>query len=84
MPSATRSRSTLRQVFENIDTNLYRDGFKSILQLKKIGIDEGQWAALDKQNRKKNCGKLVVEKWYEIWDVLFQAPLVPRAHGTQT
>ncbi|KAK4455241.1 hypothetical protein QBC34DRAFT_288253 [Podospora aff. communis PSN243] len=37
----------------------------------KRGIDESQWAALDKQNRKKNQELHRVEKWYEIWDVLF-------------
>ncbi|KAK1754759.1 hypothetical protein QBC47DRAFT_384864 [Echria macrotheca] len=43
---------------------------------KKEGIDEAQWAALDKQNRKKNQETHRVEKWFEIWDVLF--PDVPR------
>ncbi|KAK5658428.1 hypothetical protein OQA88_1817 [Cercophora sp. LCS_1] len=38
---------------------------------KKEGIDEAQWAALDKQNRKKNQETHRVEKWFEIWDVLF-------------
>lgn len=41
----------------------------------KEGISEAQWAALDKQNRKKNQEKHKVEKWFEIWRVLF--PEVP-------
>lgn len=38
---------------------------------KKEGIDEAQWATLDKQNRKKNQEAHRVEKWFEIWEVLF-------------
>ncbi|KAK0736541.1 hypothetical protein B0T21DRAFT_289014 [Apiosordaria backusii] len=37
----------------------------------KEGVDEVQWAMLDKQNRKKNQEVHRVEKWFEIWDVLF-------------
>ncbi|KAK4224381.1 hypothetical protein QBC38DRAFT_485587 [Podospora fimiseda] len=42
----------------------------------KEGVDEVQWAMLDKQNRRKNAEAHRVEKWFEIWDVLF--PGVPR------
>ena len=42
----------------------------------KEGVDEVQWAKLDKQNRRKNAEAHRVEKWFEIWDVLF--PGVPR------
>jgi len=38
---------------------------------RKEGIDEAQWATLDKQNRKKNQEAHRVEKWFEIWEVLF-------------
>ncbi len=38
---------------------------------KKEGIDEAQWATLDKQNRKKSQEAHRVEKWFEIWGVLF-------------
>ncbi|KAK0634409.1 hypothetical protein B0T17DRAFT_611427 [Bombardia bombarda] len=37
----------------------------------KEGIDEAQWAALERQNRKKNQEIHRLEKWNEIWDVLF-------------
>ncbi|KAK3984316.1 hypothetical protein QBC44DRAFT_277572, partial [Cladorrhinum sp. PSN332] len=42
----------------------------------KEGVDEVQWAMLDKQNRRKNAEAHRVEKWFEIWDVLFRG--VPR------
>ncbi|KAK4209755.1 POZ-AT hook-and zinc finger-containing protein 1 [Rhypophila decipiens] len=44
----------------------------------KEGIDEFQWAILDKQSRKKNQEAHRVEKWYEIWDVLFPEAGVER------
>ena len=37
----------------------------------KEGVDEAQWAKLDRQNRKRNQEIHKVEKWFEIWDVLF-------------
>ncbi|CCC14535.1 hypothetical protein SMACR_09435 [Sordaria macrospora] len=37
----------------------------------KEGIDAVQWAALERQNRKKNQEAHKLEKWFEIWDVLF-------------
>ncbi|OAA58485.1 hypothetical protein SPI_06558 [Niveomyces insectorum RCEF 264] len=43
----------------------------------KEGISEAQWAALDKQNRKKNQEKHKVDKWFEIWHVLFPDVLQP-------
>ncbi|KAJ4415917.1 hypothetical protein N0V85_002498 [Neurospora sp. IMI 360204] len=56
-------------------------GFKSIQRLndacdlgdpsQKEGIDAVQWAALERQNRKKNQEAHKLEKWFEIWDVLF-------------
>jgi hypothetical protein len=46
---------------------------------KKEGIDEAQWAALDKQNRKKNQETHRVEKWFEIWDVLFPGKERPKS-----
>ncbi|KAK0705658.1 hypothetical protein B0H67DRAFT_388929 [Lasiosphaeris hirsuta] len=46
---------------------------------KKEGIDEAQWAALDKQNRRKNQETHRVEKWFEIWDVLFPAVTRPKS-----
>jgi len=52
---------------------------------RKEGIDEAQWAALDKQNRKKNQETHRVEKWFEIWDVLFpgrERPKSPCEHTT--
>lgn len=42
----------------------------------KEGIDDIQWAAIDKQNRKKNREVHQVEAWYKIWDLLF--PHAPR------
>jgi len=44
----------------------------------KEGIDEVQWAALEKQNRKKNQENHKVEKWFEIWDVLFPGANRPK------
>ncbi|KAM7208151.1 POZ-, AT hook-, and zinc finger-containing protein 1 [Naviculisporaceae sp. PSN 640] len=44
----------------------------------KEGIDDRQWAILDKQSRKKNQEAHRVEKWYEIWDVLFPEPGIQR------
>ncbi|KAK3315542.1 hypothetical protein B0H66DRAFT_536408 [Apodospora peruviana] len=44
----------------------------------KEGIDETQWAVLDKQSRKKNQEAHRLEKWYEIWEVLFPEPGVER------
>jgi len=35
------------------------------------GISEAQWAQLEKQNRKKNQELHKVDKWFEIWRVLF-------------
>ena len=49
---------------------------------KKEGIDEAQWAALDKQNRKKNQETHRVEKWFEIWDVLFPSVIRPKSPCT--
>jgi len=46
---------------------------------RKEGIDEAQWAALDKQNRKKNQETHRVEKWFEIWDVLFPGRERPKS-----
>lgn len=46
---------------------------------RKEGIDEAQWAALDKQNRKKNQETHRVEKWFEIWDVLFPSKPRPKS-----
>ncbi|KAK0613942.1 hypothetical protein B0T14DRAFT_386515, partial [Immersiella caudata] len=46
---------------------------------RKEGIDEAQWAALDKQNRKKNQETHRVEKWFEIWDVLFPGKERPKS-----
>ncbi|KAK3343495.1 hypothetical protein B0T25DRAFT_554469 [Lasiosphaeria hispida] len=46
---------------------------------KKEGIDEAQWAALDKQNRRKNQETHRVEKWFEIWDVLFPGVVRPES-----
>ncbi|KAK4183719.1 hypothetical protein QBC35DRAFT_442830 [Podospora australis] len=42
----------------------------------KEGVDDVQWAMLDRQSRRKNQELHRVEKWFEIWDVLF--PDVPR------
>lgn len=44
----------------------------------KEGIDEFQWAILDKQSRKKNQEAHRIEKWYEIWNVLFPGPDVEK------
>jgi len=46
---------------------------------RKEGIDEAQWAALDKQNRKKSQEAHRVEKWFEIWDVLFPGRPRPKS-----
>ncbi|KAK3370971.1 hypothetical protein B0T24DRAFT_512290, partial [Lasiosphaeria ovina] len=46
---------------------------------KKEGISEAQWAALDKQNRKKNQEIHRVEKWFEIWDVVFPGVERPKS-----
>jgi len=35
------------------------------------GISEAQWAQLEKQNRKKNQEIHKVDKWFEIWRVIF-------------
>jgi len=35
------------------------------------GISEAQWAQLEKQNRKKNQEKHKVDKWFDIWRVIF-------------
>lgn len=37
----------------------------------KEGVDDVQWAMLDRQSRRKNQELHRVEKWFEIWDVLF-------------
>ncbi|KAK1760077.1 hypothetical protein QBC47DRAFT_349 [Echria macrotheca] len=42
----------------------------------KCGIDEAQWALLDRINDK---GTHRVEKWYEIWDLLFPGTKKPRS-----
>ncbi len=40
------------------------------------GISDDQWASLEKHNRKKNQEKHRVEKWFEIWKILFpNAPM---------
>jgi len=43
------------------------------------GISDAQWAALEKQNRKRNQETHKVEKWFEIWTILF-----PRAEQPET
>ncbi|KAK3304744.1 uncharacterized protein B0T15DRAFT_495185 [Chaetomium strumarium] len=43
----------------------------------KEGIDEAQWAKLEKQNRKRNQEVHRVEKWFEMWDVLFPGSARP-------
>lgn len=43
----------------------------------KEGIDAVQWAALERQNRKKNQEAHKLEKWFEIWDVLFPGATRP-------
>ena len=45
---------------------------------KKEGIDEAQWAALDKQNRKMNQEEHKIEKWFEIYKVIFPGAEKPQ------
>ncbi|GAB1312695.1 POZ-, AT hook-, and zinc finger-containing protein 1 [Madurella fahalii] len=45
----------------------------------KEGVDEAQWAKLEKQNRKKNQEVHRVEKWFEMWDVLFPGVAHPKS-----
>ncbi|KAK3386428.1 hypothetical protein B0H63DRAFT_136532 [Podospora didyma] len=45
----------------------------------KEGLGEAQWAVLDKQNRKKNQEVHRVEKWFEIWDVVFPGTERPKS-----
>ncbi|KAJ4286399.1 hypothetical protein N0V88_008022 [Collariella sp. IMI 366227] len=37
----------------------------------KEGVDQAQWAKLDKNNGRRNQEVHKVDKWFEIWDVLF-------------
>jgi hypothetical protein len=45
----------------------------------KEGVDEAQWAKLDRQNRKRNQEVHRVAKWFEIWDVLFPGMRPPKS-----
>ena len=48
----------------------------------KEGINEAQWASLEKQNRKKNQEVHKAEKWFEIWDILFPEVVRPETPCT--
>ncbi|KAK4235546.1 POZ-AT hook-and zinc finger-containing protein 1 [Achaetomium macrosporum] len=43
----------------------------------KEGVDEAQWAKLEKQNRRRNQEVHRVEKWFEMWDILFPGSARP-------
>lgn len=44
----------------------------------KEGISEEQWAALERQNHKKNQEKHKFERWFDIWRILFPGVDEPR------